>query len=173
MNTNRSTPTQAGDLGPSRSHPLPRAAVPSPGKRPEKCLPTEPASEFKLSGDVGALKDAFVGTSRRLVGTSVPESIYRRMQAYPGGISAFYEDSLAAFDGNLESLVAGAVQFIRDRKRRALTDPLRNANGRIYLELFHRIELILTALKEIKGMSRAKVLAGLIALNIDRLQDPD
>ena len=112
-----------------------------------------------------------MGTRRRLVGTTVPESIYFQMQKHPGSISGFYEDAVTAFDGDLTALVGAAVQFVKQRKLRAGVDPLRNANGRVYSDTFEYIQEIETALKTVRGMSRAKVIAGLIQLLLNQIPE--
>jgi hypothetical protein len=121
---------------------------------------------FHLHGDVKALEFAFTGTRRRLVGTTVPESILHTMQKHPGSISAFFEDSVASFDGDLTALVESAVVFVKNRKMSAASDPICNANGRVYNDTFTRIQEIEMALASVRGMSRAKVIAGLIQLRL-------
>jgi hypothetical protein len=68
------------------------------------------------------------------------------------------------FDGNLPALVEAAVQFVKQRKLRASSDPIRTSNGRVYITTLERIQEIEKALASVRGMSRAKVLAGLIQL---------
>ncbi len=110
---------------------------------------------------------AFKDARRSLVGSTVPKSILVQMQEHPGSISGYYEDAVAAFDGDLPALVVAAVRFVRDRKLNAPTDPIHIANGRVHRETFDRIEEIEQALVTVKGMSRAKVIAGLIQLKLD------
>lgn len=160
-----------------RNRTVPRKTSQLPGADTEPCRPQQPKTAdkgkaaFRLHGDVKSLEFAFVETRRRLVGTTVPESIYLKMQKHPGSISGFYEDAVAAFDGDLPSLVEAAVQFVKQRKLRASSDSIRNANGRIYFATFERIQEIEKALKSIKGMSRAKVIAGLIQLFLTSLSE--
>jgi hypothetical protein len=119
-----------------------------------------------LRGDLAGLTYAFVGSPRRLVTCPVPDSIYLKLQHYPGGISHFFEESVASFDGNLNALVEAAVAFVDSRRFRASKDPPRNASGRVLPATFDKIQKIQEALAEIRGMSRAKVIAGLIQLKI-------
>jgi len=160
-----------------RNPPVPRKPSRLPGAASPPCTPTKPevASKgkpgFQLHGDVKALEFAFVATRRHLVGTTVPESVYLLMQKHPGSISGFYEDAVAAFDGDLVALVGAAVQFVKERKLRATTDPIRNANGRVYTETYERIQEIEKALATVRGMSRAKVISGLIASFLNRSAD--
>lgn len=121
---------------------------------------------FVLHGDVAALALAFVATQRRLVSVSVPDSLYLKLQAYPGGVSQFYEDAVAKFDGDLRALVEAAVQFVDNRRLRAPEDPARNASGRVLPHTYETIRKIEVALVSVRGMSRAKVLAGLIQLRL-------
>lgn len=123
-----------------------------------------------LHGDVEALTLAFVPAQRRLVSASVPESLYMKLQAYPGGVSQFYEDAVAKFDGDLKALVEAAVAFIENRRARAAEDPARNASGRVQPQTFETIRKIELALAPVRGMSRSKVLAGLIQLKVSPRQ---
>jgi hypothetical protein len=149
---------------------VPRKHQHIPGADETLCSPT-PSSKGakakplpKLHGDIKGLELAFVETRRRLIGTTVPESVLFQMQKHPGSISGFYEDAVARFDGDLPALVEAAVQFVKQRKLRAGSDPIRTANGRVYLTTLQRIQEIERALETVRGMSRAKVLAGLIQL---------
>lgn len=157
-----------------RNPPVPRKASRLPTAASIPCIPAQPEVAdkgkpgFQLHGDVKALEFAFVATRRHLVGTTVPESVYLLMQKHPGSISGFYEDAVTAFGGDLVALVGAAVQFVKERKLRATTDPIRNANGRVYTETYERIREIEKALATVRGMSRAKVIAGLIQLSLER-----
>ena len=149
---------------------VPRKPAPQPVAEPSPCRPVQPKKAGrgkvppKLHGDIKGLELAFVETRRSLVGTTVPESVFFQMQKHPGSISGFYEDAVNGFDGNLPALVEAAVQFVKQRKLRASSDPIRTANGRVYMETLDRVRQIETALASVRGMSRAKVLAGLIQL---------
>lgn len=122
--------------------------------------------DLNLHGDIEPLKFVFLNTNRHMVSTSVPDSVYVKLQAYPGGISRFFEDAVAAFDGDLRALVEASVQFVEDRRIRSPEDPVRNASGRVLPGTFEKIQKIHAALAEIRGMSRAKVLAGLMRLKL-------
>ena len=126
----------------------------------------EGSKELVLHGDLTKLTYAFIGHPRRLVTCPIPDSIYLKIQNYPGGISRFFEDAVASFDGNLESIVEAAVAFVDSRRFNACTDPPRNASGRILPGTLQKIQKIQEALGGIRGMSRAKVLAGLIQLKL-------
>lgn len=128
-------------------------------------LPTV-ADELVLHGDVSKLKDAFVSHPRRLLTCPVPNSIYLKLQNYPGGIGHFYEEAVASFDGDLEALVVAAVRFVEMRRYSAGMDPPRNASGRVLPATFAKVQQIEDALATIRGMSRAKVLAGIISLHL-------
>jgi hypothetical protein len=142
------------------------------------CRPDQPKKAGKgkvppkLHGDIKGLELAFVETRRRLVGTTVPESVFFKMQKHSGSISGFYEDAVNGFDGNLPALVEAAVSFVKQRKLRASSDPIRTANGRVYLTTLERIQEIEKALASVRGMSRAKVLAGLIQLFQSKSKEP-
>jgi len=121
-----------------------------------------------LYGDVESLKDAFSHSQRRLISASVPDSILVKLQAYPGGVSRFYEDAVSAFDGDLRALVEAAVQFVENRRLRAPEDPARNASARVLPTTFDKIQKIHTALAGIRGMSRSKVLTGLVQFYMNK-----
>lgn len=140
-----------------------RKHLPAKGKGSAGSKPSG-AKELVLHGDVEALTLAFVPIQRRLVSVSVPESLYMKLQAYPGGAAQFYEDAVAKFDGDLKTLVEAAVQFIEHRRACAAEDPARNASGRVQPQTFETIRRIELALVKVRGMSRAKVLAGFIQL---------
>jgi len=154
----------------SRNPQVPRKPSATPGLPAEPCAPQTAKGKagFRLHGDVTPLEFAFVGTRRRLVGTTVPESVYLMMQKHPGSISGFFEDAVTNYDGDLPALVEAAVQFVKQRKLRAVTDPIRNANGRVYFETFERIQEIEKALSTVRGMSRAKVIAGIVEMYLNQ-----
>ena len=140
--------------------------------KPEKLpAPDQPPSqgELELHGDVSGLTYAFVGHPRLLVTCPVPDSIYLKLQNHPGGISQFYEDAIGCFDGDLNALVEAAVSFVEHRRSQAGSDPPRNASGRVLPGTLQKIQQIQDALASIRGMSRAKVIAGLIQLHLGRL----
>ena len=146
---------------------MPPSNAQKPGKQKTKGVPAPhvpPSDGLRLHGDLAGLTYAFVGRPRRLVTCPVPDSIYQKIQNHPGGVSHFIEDAVASFDGNLAALVEAAVAFVDARRFRAHTDPPRNASGRILPATFEKIQKIEEALSGIRGMSRAKVLAGLIQL---------
>ena len=151
---------------------MPPSNAQKPRKKKPKGTPlpvSKPAAgDFVLRGDLSDLTYAFVGRPRRLVTCPVPDSVYQKLQNHTGGISHFIEDSVASFDGDLNALVAAAVAFVDTRRFRASTDPPRNASGRVLPATFAKIQQIQDALTSIRGMSRAKVVAGLIQLQLER-----
>ena len=142
---------QPGRKGEAAASILPGAATQSP--------------DLRLKGDVSGLRDIFATPKRHLVGTLMPESLYHRLRTRPGGMSTLYEDAIAAFDGNLPALLEAAARFIEQRKKRKPQDPLVSVNGRVSDESFRRLTTILDALQAVRGVSRAKVLAGLVQLH--------
>ena len=127
--------------------------------------PEKPKTDdLVLYGDIEPLKFVFINSKRRLISTSMPDSILIKLQAYPGGVSRFFEDAIASFDGDLRSLVEAAVVFVENRRYQAPEDPARNASVRVPPETFEKIQKIHAALSSIRGMSRAKVISGLIQL---------
>lgn len=125
-----------------------------------------PSDELVLWGDVSGLTDVFVGQRRRTVSCPVPESIYLRLQQHPGGVSRFIEDAVESFDGDISALVIAAVDFVHFRRQRAPLDPPRNASGRLLPASMEKIQMIQEALSSIRGITRAKVIAGLIQLHL-------
>jgi len=140
----------------------------SPQGVPVAKVPSE-SGDLVLHGDVTKLTYAFIGHPRRLVTCPIPDSIYTKIQAYPGGVSHFLEDAVASFDGNLEALVEAAVAFVDARRYNASADPPRNASGRIHPTTLIKIQKIQDALSGIRGNSRAKVIAGLIQLHLTNI----
>jgi hypothetical protein len=100
----------------------------------------------------------------------VPDSIYQKLQKHPGGISGFYEEAVTSFDGDLVALVNASVTFVEVRRFRAGMDPPRNASGRVQPSTFMKIQKIEASLTEIRGISRAKVVAGLVQLFLETLK---
>lgn len=125
-----------------------------------------PPGDLVLWGDVSGLSDAFAGQIRRIVSCPVPESVYLQLQQYPGGVSRFIEDAVESFNGDLSALVVAAVDFVNFRKQRAPQDPSRNASGRLLPSSIEKIQMIQAALSSIRGITRAKVIAGLIQLHL-------
>ena len=130
-------------------------------ENPSPSMKSQP-DDLILHGDIESLKFAFINSQRRLISTSVPDSILTKLQAYPGGVSRFFEDAVANFDGDLRALVEAAVIFVENRRYRTPEDPARNASGRVLPGTFEKIMKIHVALTGVRGMSRAKVMAGLI-----------
>jgi len=129
---------------------------------------TSGIDDLVLYGDIESLKYVFVNSQRKLISTSVPDSFLVKIQAYPGGMSRFFEDAVTEFNGDLRALVEASVQFVEERRARAPSDPPRNASVRVLPETFTKIQKVHAALGSIRGMSRAKVLAGLIQLLLNR-----
>jgi hypothetical protein len=101
------------------------------------------------------------------MGTTVPDGVYFQLLDYPGGISGFYEDAVAKFDGDTEALLRAAALFSEIRKQARNTTAIRSANGRVSKGAHERVLGVEAALKGIRGMSKAKVLAGLIQLYLN------
>lgn len=137
-----------------------------PGLPVAPCNPDQavPPPSSLVSGDLGDLRYIFVSPPKFVVGTTVPDPVYFQLLDYPGGISGFYEDAIAKFDGDTEALLRAAALFSDVRKRSRQTTAIRSANGRVSKGAHDKILAMETALKGIRGMSKAKVLAGLIQL---------
>lgn len=137
------------------------AADPAGERKDSRSTPPEPPPSAAEGKD---LRYIFVSPPKFLVGTTVPESFYFRLLDYPGGISQFYEDAIRKFDGDLEALLKASAAFNQFRRQSRPTTPIRSANGRVSQETHDRVLAIEHDLKHVRGISRAKVLAGLIQL---------
>jgi hypothetical protein len=134
-------------------------------------LPADPCNPKSPQSLIGAdgrdLRYIFISPPKFVVGTTVPDPVYFQLLDYPGGISGFYEDAVAKFDDDTEALLRAAVLFSEIRKQARNTTAIRSANGRVSKSSHDRVLAIESALKGIRGMSKAKVLAGLIQLYLN------
>ena len=123
-----------------------------------------------LHGDLGSLKDAFTGRAKKTVTCPMTDSVRLKLEKHPLGISGFIEEAVMSFDGDLPTLVRGAVSFCDNRTGRMPDDPISNVSARLLPETFAKIEAITAALKvvPVRGASRAKVVAGLIQLKLSK-----
>ncbi len=121
-----------------------------------------------LPDDLKDFTYSFLAPPRFFISVSVPESLYHQLRGY--GISRFFEDATNKFDGDLKALVEAALQFIAARKNRKPTEGICNANGRVLKETLQKIEGVQASIAGIKGMSRAKVLAGLVQLKLNAMK---
>ena len=131
--------------------------------------PNSQTDDLVLYGDIETLKYVFINSKRRLISASVPDSILIKLQAYPGGVTRYFEDAIASFDGDLRALVEAAVVFVENRRYQAPEDPARNAGVRVTPAAFEKIQKIHAALSTIRGMSRAKVISGLLQMRLNKL----
>lgn len=143
-------------------------AVP-PGLPAAPCAPKQAAlpTQNLVGADERDIRYIFVSPPKFVVGTTVPDPVYFQLLDYPGGISGFYEDAIAKFDGDTEALLRAAALFSDKRKRSRQTTAIRSANGRVSKGAHNDILALETALKGIRGMSKAKILAGLIQLYLN------
>lgn len=102
------------------------------------------------------------------VGTTVPERVYRLIGAHPEGISHFIEEAITSFDGDLRALVMAANDLSEERRAARFDTGIRSISGRVTKAALKRIQGIVAALKEVPGMSLAKVLGGLIILRLGK-----
>lgn len=71
---------------------------------------------------------------------------------------------MARFDGDLDALLHASARIAEQRKRARAEAGTRNANGRVSKATTLRLKQIEEALADVRGMSRAKILAGFIGL---------
>lgn len=130
---------------------------------------TEGVGGLRLHGDLSNLKDAFTCRAKHSVTCPMTESIRQRLEGHPRGVSGFLEEAVSTFDGDLPALVRAAVTFCENRRDRMPEDHISNVSARLLPETFAKIATITTALKgvPVRGASRAKVVAGLIQLQLN------
>jgi hypothetical protein len=121
-----------------------------------------------LPDDLEGFEFSFLQPPKAFISLSMPESLYRRLQRY--GISKFFEESAAEFDGDLRSLLTASLQFMEARRNRKPMEGIANANGRVLKETLQKIEGIKESLAGVRGVSRAKVLAGIVQLKLNNMQ---
>jgi hypothetical protein len=140
-----------------------------PGLPAVPCNPDQaaPPTQNLVGTDGRDLRYIFVSPPKFVVGTTVPDPVYFHLLDYPGGISGFYEDAIAKFDGDTEALLRAAALFSDERKRSRQTTAIRSANGRVSRGAHDKILAMEAALRGIRGISKAKVLAGLIQLYLN------
>lgn len=110
------------------------------------------------------LQNVFIYARKRVVGTTVPQSIYDVLQSHTRGTSGFLEDAISAFEGSLAELLDAAAEFERRRKHRGQQEEVLPINGRVPVACHERV-LELEALckeRKIKRISRSKIVAGFI-----------
>lgn len=139
----------------------------TPGIPEQDCKPTAPTAT-PTGARLEALQNIFLSPPKFVVGTTASEAAYRLMVGTKGGLSAFWQNAVQSFDGDLEALVKAAAAFEAERRNGRHTSGTRSANGRVSQELHDRVVALEQALKGIKRMSRAKVLAGLAKLLLQR-----
>src|SRR6266702_8244123 len=69
-----------------------------------------------LPDDLKDFKFSFLKPPKFFISLSVPESLYRQLQHH--GISRFFEEATAVFNGDLRSLLTASLQFMEARKNR-------------------------------------------------------
>lgn len=128
-------------------------------------VPIQENAATTLPDDLVDFQYSFLQPPKHFISLSVPESLYRQLQRY--GISRFFEEAAAEFDGDLRSLLTASLQFMEARKKRKPMEGISNANGRVLKETLQKIDGIKDRLVDIRNMSRAKVLAGLVQLKLN------
>ena len=145
---------------------------PSPSTAPPSAASGEPGFEF----DLEPLRDLLDGLSlirppKFPVGTTVPERVYLEILSYRPGISQFIEDAITGFNGDIRTLVEAAAQISAERKTARFDTGVRSISGRVPKAALTRLQGIVGALREIPGMSLAKVLGGLVYLKLSRIKE--
>ena len=130
-----------------------------------------PVEEFKL--DLEYLRQAFEGVSlvrppKFPVGTTVPERVYFEISSHRPGISQFIEEAITTFDGDMRTLLEAAAQISAERKSARFDTGVRSISGRVPKAALSRLQRIVAALKDVPGMSLAKVLGGLVQIQLSK-----
>jgi len=160
---------------------LPGAEEPNPGNKAADS-PRNPKDAFwdeiqdidpdppppPLPDELRGLELSFLAPPKFFVSVSVPEHTYRRLQRY--GISKFFEEAVASFDGDLKALVEASLELMKARRDRNPTEAICNANGRVLKSTLQKIESIKDSLAGIRGISRAKVLGGIVRLKLNAMK---
>lgn len=129
----------------------------------------EPVAEFGFKpGELESLGLNLIRPPKFPVGTTVPERVYLEILRYRSGISQFIEDAINDFDGDMHALVKAATSLSAERQSARFDTGVRSISGRVPKATLVRLQGILAALKEIRGMSLAKVLGGLVLLHLSR-----
>lgn len=155
----------------STSQPPPAASDPRCKPEDADALPTVHGAQIQedeapsLPDDLKDFKFSFLKPPKYFISLSVPESLYRQLQRY--GISRFFEEATAEFNGDLRTLLTASLQFMDARKNRKPMEAICNANGRVLKETLQKIEDIKESLAGVRAMSRAKVLGGMVQLKLN------
>ena len=149
-----------------------RLTAPAPPKEPYLPAgeaPAVPEEEFYLSeADVARLRELFLAKPRYPVSTTLPMSVYLMLQRHPKGVSGAFEEAILTFNGDLEALLKAAAESLEQLRASAPQDPKHPVSARIGEEPFQRLDKIEKALSQIRGASRARILAGLAYLFKDQ-----
>ena len=157
-----------------------KATAPSPD--PNACAPgtmtggshdlphTIPASgEFGFKpGDLELLRTMLARPPKFPVGTTVPERVYRAILVSHDGISQFIENAITSFDGDMRALVEAVDNLNTERKAARFDTGVRSISGRVTKASLTKLQTIIAALKDIPGMSLARVLGGLIQIHLPK-----
>lgn len=112
--------------------------------------------------DIARIQAMFKPPYRHLISTTVPRSIYITAVRYPEGTGALFEKLIMEFNGEFEPLMRAAACLSLNRRENAKKDPPTTLSGRIGAPAGFKLEEMMEVLSPIRGISRSKVLAGLI-----------
>jgi hypothetical protein len=101
----------------------------------------------------------------------VPERVYLEILGYRSGISQFLEDAINGFNGDMLALVEATNRLSEERRTARFDTGVRAISGRVPKGALTRLQEILAALKDIRGMSVAKILGGLVLLHLAKPTD--
>lgn len=129
---------------------------------------SEPTTAVRFFGDTERVKGIFAPNPRKPITLLTTTAMRRAICQPPQGASGFMEDAILSFDGNLPALWEAARTFCDARKSHEDQDNLCHTCGRISKEAMDVLNKIQEALvaREVVGVSRAKVLAGLVELKL-------
>ena len=157
MDTNSTVPV----AGPSQ--PPPESLASAPGGAVTGNVPTPGFLPLNFPDLTGIL---LMRPPKFPVGTTVPERVYRLISNHREGISAFIEEAINTFNGDLRALVVAAEDLAQERKTARFDTGVRSISGRVPKAALTRLQDLVAALKGIPGMSLAKVLGGLVQIHL-------
>lgn len=151
--------------------------MPRPSQTPKALKNSRNATKRKAAGpeaphaDLAAVRDLFLPRPRRTVTLPLPRSLKTELARDGQDMGRYIEVAVISFTEDLATLWSAAYDFCRTRRHQAPDDAVENTSARISQEAFERVEALAETLRahEVQGVTRARVLSGLIALR--RLRD--
>lgn len=151
---------------------MPRAPqAPKAGKNSRNTTKRKAPGPEVPHADLAAVKDLFLPRPRRTITLPLPRSLKSEIARDGHDMGRYIEVTVTSFTEDLATLWTAAYDFCRTRRHQAPDDAVENTSARISQEAFERVEAMVETLRAhaVQGVTRARVLSGLIALK--RLRD--